>query len=192
MHLRHGLFHRAAQSQIGIAGIIGVDAALHANFGGAAVPGLVGAARDFGQVEIIGRAAQIFMRLALGEGAEAAMVAADIGVVDVAGDDIADGVAVHLAGAARRRRRRLRRIRCRGRRRGGRCHPPVARRRVRQRARRRRAGHRLVMRGTYAGAGGGDLAAGAPIFAAGKAVAIGAAQGGGNAGYVQPCGAAAR
>jgi hypothetical protein len=45
MHARHGLFHRAAQFQIGLAGIVGMDAALHADFGRAAIPGLDGAPR---------------------------------------------------------------------------------------------------------------------------------------------------
>ena len=53
-------------------------------------------------VEIVGRAAQRLVRLALGEGAERAAVGADVGVVDVAVDDVADGLAADIARAARR------------------------------------------------------------------------------------------
>ena len=90
-------FDRAADREIGRAGIFRVDAALQADFGGAALPGLLAAPDDFVEVEIVGPAAQILAELALREGAELAAEIADIGVVDVAGDDIGDGVARHLA-----------------------------------------------------------------------------------------------
>ncbi len=51
------------------------------------------AAHDFLEREVIRRAAQRLVRLALGEGAEVAAIGADVGVVDVAVDDVADGVA---------------------------------------------------------------------------------------------------
>ena len=50
-------------------------------------------ARYFLVVQIIRPAAKSFVALALGEGAEAASVEADIGVIDVAVDDIAHRVA---------------------------------------------------------------------------------------------------
>ena len=89
--------HRAADVEIGRAGVVRVDAALHADFGGAARPRLGGAALDLVEREVIGRAAEVLAELALGEGAELAAIGADIGVVDVAGDDVADRVAVDRA-----------------------------------------------------------------------------------------------
>ena len=59
---------------------------------------------DLVEVEIVGPAAQVLAELALGEGAELAAEVADVGVVDVAVDDVADGVAADLARAARRPR----------------------------------------------------------------------------------------
>ena len=93
MHPRHGLLDSAANRLIGCAGIFRVNAALQADLGGAARPGFLGATCDFRMVKIIGRAAQGFMRLALAEGAEAATIGADIGVIDVPIDDIAHGIA---------------------------------------------------------------------------------------------------
>ena len=52
-----------------------------------------------------GGPAQVLGQLALGERAEAAAEVADVRVVDVARDDVADRVAVRPRGAARRRRR---------------------------------------------------------------------------------------
>ena len=92
MHPRQGLLDGAANCFIGCAGIIRVDAALQANLGRAARPGFPGATNDFRMVKIIGRAAQGLMRLALAEGAKAAAIGADIGVVDVAIDHITHGI----------------------------------------------------------------------------------------------------
>ena len=80
--------------EVGRAGIFRVDAALHADFGGAALPGLLDPPLDLREVEVIRPAAQIFAELALREGAELAAEITDIGVVDVAGHDIADDVAI--------------------------------------------------------------------------------------------------
>ncbi len=80
------------------AGVGGMDAALHADFGRAALPRpRVTRSADLLQSQIVGLAAQILARLALGEGAELAVEGADVGVVDVAVDDIGDGVAVDVA-----------------------------------------------------------------------------------------------
>ena len=111
VHAGQRLLDRAADREIGRAGVFRVDAALQADFGGAALPGFLAAPDDLVEVEIVGPAAQIFAELALREGAELAAEIADIGVVDVAGDDVGDGVARYLRGAAGRRRRRPRRNR---------------------------------------------------------------------------------
>ncbi len=93
MHARHRLLDRAADPEIGSAGIFRMDAALQADFGGAALPGFLDAADDLVHIEVVGPAAQILAELALREGAELAAEIADVGVVDVAGDDVGDGVA---------------------------------------------------------------------------------------------------
>lgn len=54
--------------------------------------------RDLRHLEIIGPSAQVLAHLALGECAERlAFERADVGVVDVARDDVAHNVAIHLA-----------------------------------------------------------------------------------------------
>ena len=88
VHRRHRRLHRAQDREIGVAGVIGVNAALQADLGRAARPGLRHPPRDLVVIEIVGRPAQMVGRLALGEGAEGAAVGAHIGVVDVAVDDI--------------------------------------------------------------------------------------------------------
>ncbi len=97
MDARHRLLDRMADRKIGGAGIFGVDAALQAHFGGAALPGFLDAADDLVHIEVVGPAAQVLAELALREGAELAAEIADVGVVDVAGDDIGDRVARDLA-----------------------------------------------------------------------------------------------
>ena len=94
VHARHRVLDGAADRKIGLAGVVRVDAALQADFGGAARPGFRRAPLDFLQAEIVGFAAQIGGEFALGEGAELATEVADIGVVDVACDDVGHGVAV--------------------------------------------------------------------------------------------------
>ena len=79
--------------EISLAAVIRMDAALEADLGRASLPGLGRAAHDFVEREVVRRAPQRLMRLALGEGAERAAVGADVGVVDVAVDDVADDVA---------------------------------------------------------------------------------------------------
>ena len=51
--------HGAADVEIGLAGVVGMDAALQADFGGAALPGLARAAHDLLEREVVGRAAQV-------------------------------------------------------------------------------------------------------------------------------------
>ena len=65
------------------------------------------AAHDFVECEVVRRAAQRLVRLALGEGAELAAIVADVGVVDVAVDDVtnhvaADRLAQFVGGGERR------------------------------------------------------------------------------------------
>ncbi len=93
MHIRNRRFDGAANGEIGLAGIIRMDAALKADLGGAPLPRLARAAHDFIEGKVIRRATQRLMRLALGESAERAAIGAYVGVVDVAVDDVADGVA---------------------------------------------------------------------------------------------------
>src|SRR5919106_6737379 len=75
----------------------GVDAALEADLDGAALPRLARAAHDLLERDEVGRAAEVGGELALGEGAEAAAEVTDVRVVDVARDDVGDGVAADLA-----------------------------------------------------------------------------------------------
>src|SRR4029453_14411921 len=88
------LFDGAAYVQVGRAGVFRMDAALQADLGGAALPRLLAPPDDLVHVEVVGPASQVFAELALREGAELAAEIADVGVVDVAGDDVGDGVAV--------------------------------------------------------------------------------------------------
>src|ERR1700733_1427603 len=70
-----------------------MDSTLHANFGGAACPSLGGATAYFIDRQIVRLAAKRSRRLSLGECTEGTFVFADIGVVDVTIDDVADGIA---------------------------------------------------------------------------------------------------
>ena len=65
VHARKGLLDRAADREIGRAGIFRVDAALQADFGGAALPRLRAAPDDLVEVEIVGPATQVFAEFAL-------------------------------------------------------------------------------------------------------------------------------
>ena len=93
MHIRNCRLDGAANAEIGLAGVIRMNAALKAHLGRAALPRFGRAANDFLKGKVIRRAPQRLMLFALGEGAERAAVGADVGVVDVAVDDVADGVA---------------------------------------------------------------------------------------------------
>src|SRR3954447_11798341 len=97
MHARKGLFDRAADREIGRAGIFRVDAALQADFGGAALPRLLAAPDDLVQVQIVGPAAQILAELAFREGAELAAEITDIRIVNIARNYIGHGVARYCA-----------------------------------------------------------------------------------------------
>src|SRR5215468_5311686 len=93
---RYGLEDGAHQSQIGVARVGWMNAALEADFGGPALPSFEGAPSDFLECEVIGSAAQMIAELALRKGTEAAGVAAHVGVIDVAVDHVGDDVGVDL------------------------------------------------------------------------------------------------
>src|SRR5690606_19470324 len=93
MHVRAGRLDGVADVQVGLAGVVRVNAPLHAHLGAAPLPGLDGAAGDLGLFQVVGLAPQVLAGLALGEGAELALVGAEIGVVDIAGHHVADPVA---------------------------------------------------------------------------------------------------
>src|SRR2546430_12614744 len=70
-----------------------MDASLHAHLGGAGIPGLGGPVADLLEREGV----RVGVGPALGERAEPAAGVADVGEVDVAGDDVGDVVADDLA-----------------------------------------------------------------------------------------------
>ncbi len=84
--------HRRDDVDVVVAVEVGVNAALHADFGRAALFGFANPPADLFQGEQVGIAAQVERERALGEGAEATLEGADVGVVDVAVDDEADVV----------------------------------------------------------------------------------------------------
>src|SRR5262245_21406173 len=87
-----GAFHRPADVEIFGAGVARMDAALHADFGGAARPRLAHAPLDLAEREIVRPAAQRLADLAFGEGAEATFEITDVGVIDIAGNDVGNDV----------------------------------------------------------------------------------------------------
>jgi len=97
MQLGEHLLDRTANVEVEVAGEPGMDAALQADLGGAAVPGLFAAADDLVERDEVGRPAEVGRQLPLGERAEPAAEVADVRVVDVAGDDVGDRVAADLA-----------------------------------------------------------------------------------------------
>src|SRR5690606_26702950 len=79
--------------EVGGAGHVGVDAALHADFGGARLPRIVHPVPDLAEGQRVG----VGVGAALRERAEPAAGVADVGEVDVAGDDVGDDVADRVA-----------------------------------------------------------------------------------------------
>src|SRR5262245_53569944 len=71
-----------------------MDAALHADLGGASRPGLAHASFDLAERDIVRPTAQRLADLAFGEGAEATFEITDVGVVDIAGDDVGNDVTI--------------------------------------------------------------------------------------------------
>src|SRR5919197_5716095 len=74
-----------------------MDAALQADLGRAALPRLLAAAHDLLHRDEIGGSAEVPRELALGERTEAAAEVADVRVLDVPRDDVADLVAADFA-----------------------------------------------------------------------------------------------
>ena len=191
-----GVFHRAQDRDVGLAGIGRVDAALQAHLGRALGHRFARTLGDFLEVEIVGFVAKARLAAGLGKGAERAGVRADVGVVDVAIDDVGHLVAHRrCAQAVRRLDDRLRIRAARGEERGDvRLVQLVAvcraaedlpqfepRRAFVSEAERpiRAAGHRLRH-------------ARAPLAVAGKALAVGKAQDGGTHRRVEPAVVVAR
>src|SRR5215469_4937020 len=88
------VFHRPANVEVFGAGVARMDAALHADFGGAPRPGLAHAPFDLAERDIVWPTAQRLAHLAFGEGAEATFEITDVGVVDIAGNDVGNDVTV--------------------------------------------------------------------------------------------------
>src|SRR3984893_13587675 len=87
-------FHGPANVEIFGAGVARMDAALHADFGGATRPRLAHAPFDLAERDIVRPTAQRLAHLAFGEGAEATFEITDVGVVDIAGDDVGNDVTI--------------------------------------------------------------------------------------------------
>ena len=86
----HGGLHRPHHVDVEVAVEGRVDAALEAHLGRAPRGRLGGALGDVVEGEQVGRSAQVQRQRALGEPAERAPEGADVGVVDVAVDDVGD------------------------------------------------------------------------------------------------------
>src|SRR5581483_11979584 len=93
VYRRYRFLHDPKDVEVGLAGEARMDTPLEAYLRGASIGSLARAGGDFRQVEVVRRAAQIRRAAALREGTEAAMIKADVGVVDIAIDDIAHDVA---------------------------------------------------------------------------------------------------
>ena len=117
----HGVLRGLHDAEVGLAGVARMDAALHADFGRAALVGLAHPPGDLAMVEIVGRPAQAVAQLALGERAEPARERADVRVVDVAVDHVGHGRRRLSVRAACRPRHTPRRTRRRARQTAPRC-----------------------------------------------------------------------
>src|SRR6185437_9130941 len=89
VNVRCRAFHGTDDVEIGAAGEAWMDAALQADFGGAAIPSLRRPPRDLLQIQQVAGAAQR-PRAALRERAEAAVIETDVGVIDVAVDHVGE------------------------------------------------------------------------------------------------------
>src|SRR3972149_1683312 len=94
MDVASGALGGVEDIKVGPAGVARMDAALHADLGCAAIPCLAPAARDLIEVKVVSRAAQGIAELAFGKCAELAAITADVGVIDVAIDDVGNCVAI--------------------------------------------------------------------------------------------------
>ena len=96
VHVRGAALHLGRDVEVRRARQVGVDAALHAHLGRARRPGLLRPLPDLVQGQRVG----VRVGAALRERAEPAAGVADVGEVDVPGDDERDVVAVDLAAQA--------------------------------------------------------------------------------------------
>ena len=94
--VRHGVLHRPDHRQVVVTVEPGMNSALQTDLGRAPVPGLQRSPGDLLQRYEVRLPPQIACELPLGERAEPAAEIADIGVLDVARDDVADVVPAHL------------------------------------------------------------------------------------------------
>ena len=94
MQIGELLLDRCADLQIGLTGVQRMNSALQADFCRTAIPRLAAASEDFVEGQIIGSPAQVFTQLAFGKSAELAFEVADIGVIDIAINHVADTVTI--------------------------------------------------------------------------------------------------
>ena len=97
VHLWYRLLDGTQDIDVGIPGIFGMDAALHANLCRTSLPGFLGAPGDLFIRKVVRPSAQVLCQFTLGEGAELALEIADVGVIDVAVNNEAHGIATDLA-----------------------------------------------------------------------------------------------
>ena len=93
MHVRHGFFDGTTNVEIGVAGKGRVNTALQADLRRTAIPGFLCAAGYFIHVQQIGVATQAVAAFALRERAELAPIGAHVRVVDIAVNNVANGIA---------------------------------------------------------------------------------------------------
>ena len=94
-----GCLDGAQHFEVPLAGEARMDPTLQTDLGAAALPGLDRTTGDLAGLQQIGGAAEVLGEAPLREGAEATAEIADVGVVDVAADDVGDVVADTVAAA---------------------------------------------------------------------------------------------
>ena len=83
MHLGHNLLNGMTNIQISLTGIFRMDAALQANFGGAAVIRFSRSPHNFFMRQVIGPAPKVFTHLAFREGAELTFEITHVGIINI-------------------------------------------------------------------------------------------------------------
>src|SRR5580704_1236340 len=94
---RRGLPDGPANLDVRLAREARLDAALHAYFGRAAIPGFARPPGNLVERQRVRSASKVFAELALGKRTELAFEVADVGVIDVARHHIRNHVAAHVA-----------------------------------------------------------------------------------------------
>src|SRR5260370_38096107 len=92
MDARFRAFHGPANIEIFGAGVARMDAALHANFGGATRPRLAHAPFDLAERDIVRPTPQRLAHLAFADGPEPAFEIPAVGTFAIAGDDVVTDV----------------------------------------------------------------------------------------------------